>query len=197
MITASPTLRIAAVAGLIGLVLGIALGLGIGWKLYHHEQVVEAYKPAIILKHDTIALERTPNQPPPKEVQQAAKQLHGKLTRTATITLKPKPKADAPAGCSCEDIKVDVGVVDEGNGNRVVAHAEGAEITGGTDNPLIPYTMAKETKWEVGLVVPVENYQGTGGYVSRKIGPFSVGLQVAKPYATESYTAMATIGIRF
>jgi hypothetical protein len=55
----------------------------------------------------------------------------------------------------------------------------------------------KDLKLEVGAIVPVENPEGVGAYVSRKVGPFSVGIQAAKPYAEEGYTAMATVGIRF
>jgi hypothetical protein len=201
MISASPTLRIAAVAGLIGLVLGTALGLGIGWKLYHHEQIIETAKPEQRLEDlNAVVLQRLPEnvaQPISPEIKKAAKKVGGKLERAATVTVRPKPSEGAPAGCSCDDVTVDIGVVDQGDGKRIVTHTDDGTIIGGTDVPLEPYTVAKETKWEVGLVVPVENYEGTGGYVSRKVGPFSVGLQVAKPYADESYTAMATVGIRF
>ena len=201
MTTLSPTLRIAGVAGLIGLVLGTALGLGIGYKLYRPTQIIEASALEQKLEDlNVVVLQRLPeNIAPPvsPEIKKAAKKVGGKLERVQTITLQPKPIEGAPAGCECEEINVEVGTVDTGDGKRAVVHTDDATITKGTDIPLEPYTAVKDLKWEVGLVVPVENYEGVGGYVSRKMGPFSVGLQVAKPYADESYTAMATVGIRF
>ena len=197
MITVTPTLRIAAITGLICFVLGTGTGLAIGWKLYHPEQVLETYKPAIVTDSGAVVLERKPDQPIPPEIKKAAKEVGGKVTRTSTVKLQPHPSKDSPVGCKCDPITVDIGTVDQGDGIRTVVTTDDAEIVGGTDNPLEPYTVAKETKWEVGLIVPAENYEGIGGYVSRKVGPFSVGVQAAKPYSDQPYTAMLTVGIRF
>ena len=193
----TPHIRLALATGIIGLVIGAAGGLALGWKLYHPEQVVETNKPELRLDDDIIVLQRLPDQPVAPELKKAAKKIDGTLKRTATVKLQPRPKATSPANCECEPIILDIGTVDEGNGLRTVVHTDDATILGGTDNPLEPYRVAKETKWEVGAIVPLENPEGVGPYVSRKVGPFSVGIQIAKPYVEESYTAMATIGIRF
>jgi hypothetical protein len=197
----NPTLRVAGVAGLIGLVLGLAIGLGIGWKLYHHEQIIETAQPEQRLEDlNVVVLQRLPeNVAPPiaPEIKKAAKKVGGKLERAATVTVKPKVSEGSPAGCSCDDVTVDIGLVDTGDGKRIVTHTDDGTITGGTDVPLEPYTKVTETKWEVGLIVPAENPEGVGGYVSRKIGPFSLGVQAAKPFVDQGYTAMATVGIRF
>lgn len=185
------------ITGAVCLVVGLLAGIAIGWKLYHPTQVIETAKPAIVLDKGVVALERKPDQPPPPELKKAARQLKGTLERTATVKLQPKPKVNAPEGCSCEEITVDVGTIDEGDGKRTVVHADNATIVGGTDNPLVPYTASREQNWEVGAVVPLEYPEGVGAYVSRKLGPFSVGLQAAQPSAQEGWTAMATVGIRF
>ena len=197
----SPSLRLAAVTGVVGLLAGTALGLAIGWKLYKPTEIIETAQPEQVLEDlNVTVLQRLPENiapPPPKELTKAAKKIGGKLERTAHIVIQPEPTEDSPPDCKCKEVKVDVGIVDQGDGKRIIAYAEDGTILAGRDVPLEPYTAVKETKWEVGLVVPVENPEGVGGYVSRKMGPFSVGIQVAKPFVDESYTAMATVGIRF
>ncbi len=189
------------IVGAVCLVIGIGIGLAIGWKLYKPTEILETAAPEQVLEDiNVIVLERLPENvapPVPKKLQKAAKKIGGKLERAGEVVVKPEPTPESPPDCECEEVKIDFGLVYTGTGKRVVATAEGGKIIGGYDIPLEPYTVPKETKWEVGLVVPVENYEGTGGYVSLKLGPFSVGVQVAKPYADESYTAMATVGLRF
>lgn len=186
------------IVGAICLVLGMAIGLGIGWKLYKPELIVETPQPAEVLEDlNVVVLQRLPENvapPIPKEIKKAAKKAGGKLERVASLTIQPTPTTD---GCECDEVKVDLGVVDTGEGKRIVAHTEDGTITGGTDIPLEPYTKVKELKWEIGAVVPLENPEGVGAYASRKVGPFSVGLQAMQPSTEEGWTAMATVGIRF
>lgn len=189
------------ITGAVCLVIGIAIGLALGWKLYRPTQIIETAQPEQVLEDlNIVVLQRLPENvapPIPKTVKQAAKKIGGKLERAGGITVKPEPTPESPAECECEEVKIDFGLVDTGDGKRVVATAEGGKIIGGYDIPLEPYTAVKALKWEVGAVVPVENPEGIGAYVSRKVGPFSVGIQAAKPFKEEGYTAMATIGIRF
>jgi hypothetical protein len=201
MIINVPQYRSHIIIGVVCLLLGIGIGLAIGWKLYKPTQIIETAQPEQVLEEIGVTvLQRLPETeapPPPKPLQKAAKKVGGKLERTAHIVIQPEPTEDSPPDCKCKEVKVDVGVVDQGNGKRIIAYAEDGTILAGRDIPLEPYTAVKETKWEVGLVVPVENPQGIGGYVSRKVGPFSVGLQIAKPFPDDNYTAMATVGLRF
>ena len=185
------------ITGAVCLVVGILIGLALGWKFYRPVQIVETAKPEVIILEDVVVLERKPEQAPPPKIEKAAKKLGGKLERTATVRIQPQPTPASPADCECEEVKLDVGLVDEGDGKRIVVHTDDATILGGTDNPLEPYNAVKDLKWEVGAIVPVENPEGVGAYVSRKVGPFSVGIQASKPFKEEGYTAMATFGIRF
>lgn len=189
------------IVGAICLTIGILIGLAIGYKFYRPVQIIEMPQPEQVLEDlNVTVLQRLPeNVAPPvsKEVKQAAKKVGGKLERVQVITLQPKPVEGAPAECECEEIQLEVGTVDTGDGKRAVVHTDDATITGGTDIPLEPYTATRELKWEVGAVIPVENPEGVGPYVSRKIGPFSLGLQATQPSSEEGWTAMATVGIRF
>lgn len=195
------TYRSHIIVGVTCLAAGILIGLAIGWKLYKPTTIVEAAAPEQVLEDlNVIVLQRLPENvapPVPKTIKKAAKKIGGKLERAGGITVQPKPTPESPAECECEEVKIDFGLVDTGNGKRVVATAEGGKIIGGYDIPLEPYTENKESKWEVGAVVPVENYEGIGPYVSRKMGPFSVGIQAMQPSSEEGWTAMATVGIRF
>lgn len=198
MIT-SVNFQVAAITGIGGLLIGALLGVGVAWKLYQPEQVVETYKPELRLDDDIIVLQRLPDQPPPKELVNASKKLNGKLTRTATIKLQPKPSKDSPKECKCDEISVDIGLVDDGSGNRLVARADdqsGATITGGTDNPLVPYTAAHQDKWDVGIIVPVAYPEGTGPSVARHIGPFKLGVAAARD-REQGWTGFVTASISF
>jgi hypothetical protein len=194
-------LRSHIIVGTICLVLGIAIGLAIGWKFYKPVQIIETAEPEQILEDlNVVVLQRLPENaapPIPKTVKKAAKKIGGKLERAGGVTIQPEPTPESPPDCKCEEVKIDFGLVDTGTGKRVVATAEGGKIIGGYDIPLEPYKVNKESKWEVGAVVPLENYEGVGPYVSRKVGPFSVGMQAMQPSQEEGWTAMATVGIRF
>ena len=57
----TPSIRLAAITGLSGLILGTALGLGIGYKLYKSEQIVETAKPEQVLEDlNVTVLQRLP-----------------------------------------------------------------------------------------------------------------------------------------
>ena len=195
------TYRSHIIVGLSCLVAGILIGLALGWKLYKPDMIMEAPAPEQRLEElNVVVLQRLPeNVAPPisNEIQKAAKKVSGKLERVQTVTLQPKPKAGTPEGCECEEIKVEVGTVDTGDGKRAVVHTDDATVIGGTDIPLEPYQAERKFNWEVGAIVPLENPKGVGPYVSRKVGPFSVGLQATQPSQEEGWTAMATVGIRF
>ena len=201
MITQLQQFRSHIIVGASCLVIGILIGLAIGWKLYHHEKILETAAPEQVLDDLNITvLQRLPENvapPVPKKLEKAAKRIGGKLERAGEVVVKPEPTPESPAECECEEVKIDFGLVDTGNGKRVVATAEGGKIIGGYDIPLEPYVENKESKWEVGAVVPVEYYEGVGPYVSRKVGPFSVGVQAMQPSQEEGWTAMATVGVRF
>lgn len=201
MITQLQQFRSHLIVGTVCLVVGVLIGLAIGWKLYKPTEIIETAAPEQVLEDlNVIVLQRLPENvapPVPKTIKKAAKKIGGKLERAGGVTVKPEPTPESPAECECEEVKIDFGLVDTGNGKRVVATAEGGKIIGGYDIPLEPYVENKESKWEVGAVVPVENYEGVGPYVSRKVGPFSVGVQAMQPSQEEGWTAMATVGIRF
>ena len=198
--TISPSLRLAAITGLVGLVAGTALGLAIGWKLYKPTQIIETAQSEQVLEDlNVTVLQRLPENiapPPPKELTKAAKKVGGKLERTAHIVIQPEPTEDSPPDCKCKEVKMDVGIVDQGDGKRIIAYAEDGTILAGRDVPLEPYTAVKETKWEVGAVINVEEPSKLGAYASRKVGPFSVGLQAAQT-REDGWVAFGTVGIRF
>lgn len=189
------------IVGIVCLAAGILIGLSIGWKLYKPTEIIETAAPEQVLEDlNVVVLQRLPENiapSPPKELKKAARKIGGKLERTATVIIQPKVAEGSPAECECEEVKVDIGLVDQGDGKRIITHTEDGTILGGSDTPLEPYTAQKELKWEVGAVVPLENPEGVGAYASRKIGPFSLGIQAMQPSSEDGWTAMATVGIRF
>ena len=173
---------------------GVLVGIGIGWMLYHPAHIVESYKPAVVLSNGAVALERKPDLPAPAPIKKATKELGGKLVRAGTVLLKPEPVEGSSPGCSCKDIQLDFGIVDQGDGQRTVFHTDDATITGGTDSPQVPYTKKAEPKWEVGVLVPIENPKGIGPSVARRLGPFKLGIAAAKT-KQDGWTGFATATI--
>jgi hypothetical protein len=139
----TPHIRLALTTLIIGLVIGAAGGLALGWKLYHPEQVVETAKPELRLDDDVIILQRLPDQPMAPELKKAAKKIGGKLERTTTVKLQPKPKASAPAGCECEEITLNIGSVDQGDGKRTVVNTVWRKKRSGRSVPLYPWRTQK------------------------------------------------------
>lgn len=178
------------------LLIGILIGIGIGWKLYHPEPIIESYKPEVRTSNGTVALERKAELPPPEPIKVAAKEVGGELKRAGTVVLQPKPTEDSSPECKCEEITLDFGTVDQGDGERVIFHTEDAEILGGVDSPQVPYMKYDEPKWDVGVMIPFDNPKGIGPAVSKKMGAFKVGIAAAKP-RQGGWTAFATVQISF
>ena len=191
----SETIRNGTLTGLFGLVVGILVGISIGWKLYAPEQVVEGYAPQEVVLDDIIVLERKP-MPPPPELVKAAKKVDGKLERAATMKLQPKPKAGSPDGCECQEITLDIGTVDQEDGKRTLVSTDDAIVLGGVDIPLEPYTVERKDTWEVGVIAPVDYVEGVGPTVARRIGPFKLGVAAMRD-REDGWTGMVSASISF
>ena len=63
------------ITGAVCLVVGILIGLALGWKFYRPVQIVETAKPEVIILEDIVVLERKPEQAPPPKIEKAAKKI--------------------------------------------------------------------------------------------------------------------------
>lgn len=160
---------------------GLAVGFFIGARSYQPQEVVESYKPTQTLSNNVVAVERKPELPPPEPIKQATKELKGELVRMGNIVIEPtKPL-----------INIDWGLVSQKDGQRFILHTDDGEVIGGFDSPLIPFKHYPQRKWEVGVLVPIENPKGLGPMVSRKLGRLEIGVAGAK-LPKEGWTTFAT-----
>lgn len=177
-------------------VICLLIGIFIGYKLNAPVAMPETKAPEIRLSDTTTVLERDPGGEVLEDIQIAAKKIGGRVTRTTQVKLKPKPIKNAPEGCECEEIELNVGTVDTGKGTRTVVTTDDAGIVGGVDNPIDPYIYRKDPKWQVGVIVPIDNPSGVGPTVARKVGPFHVGVAAVQT-RQDGWTGFVTATINF
>lgn len=175
------------------LVVGMVLGLLIGWRLWRPSApVIEGPAAAVALpKTGAIAIERDPKAAVPPKVSAAAKELNpkAKLTRAATLTVQPTQVGCAP-------VTVDLGTVAmPDHTERLVARSDGATITGGIDIPIATAQVVKEMKWAAGASYsPVDRAYGV--FIDRDLGPFRLSAELRQSTA-QGVTAVFRAGVRF
>ena len=177
---------------LAALVLGTALGLGAGWKLYRPKAgPVETAAPAIRQPDKSLILERKPEAAPaPKhELPKGAKlerQIQVQVLPTIPTDAQRIPGSGIPSlsnpvqsASNPRLITVDLSLVKMPDGTqRVIASSPDGAISGGLDIPVgPPVPIVKDLHWEAGVTYnPSEHTYG--GYLHRSLGPFVVGAQV-------------------
>lgn len=187
--------RLAIPAG--ALVLGLALGLGAGWKLYRPKPApVETAAPAIRQADKSLVLQRRPEaKPQPKhELPKGAK-----LERQIQVTVLPSIPMDArkipgsgslpeipdsSTGDKVSPITVDLSLVRLGDGTqRVIASSDQGTILTGLDIPVgPPAPTVKTLKNAAGLSYGKNSFGGSSSGIvyERDIGPFRLGSEVSQ-----------------
>lgn len=116
----------------------IALGIFIGYKLWHHEPraTQETFKPGRVQQDGSVSLTRIPTAP--ADAGPAPHQIPKGATETARVHLKVKPKPQSQSvdladshpspACSCEPFDLDLSLVQSDDGSGIIASADNAEI---------------------------------------------------------------------
>lgn len=170
--------RLAIPAG--ALVLGLALGLGAGWKLYRPKPApVETAAPAIRQADKSLVLQRQPEaKPEPKhELPKGAK-----LERQIQVTVLPSIPMEGqkiPGFGSLEPkpITVDLSLVRLQDGTqRVIASSDQGTVIGGLDVPVQgPMPTAKPLRWSGSVLRGYDAYKHQavwGAAITYSRGPF-------------------------
>lgn len=136
-------MRSLAVALLVGLALGIAAGLFIGYALWHESGAVashETVQPGYVQADGSHVLPRVPvpagNMPAaPHQIPKGAKE-----ERRISVVIRPHPAASSKDSslpvCSCDPVHLDLSLVKDKNGRRIVASSPDGTILDGIDTPL-------------------------------------------------------------
>lgn len=187
------------------LVLGLAIGLAGGWKLYRPKAApVETAAPAVRQTDQSLILERKP-EAKPQPMHELPK--GAKLERQVQVTVMPSIPMDGQRipgsgnlpeipDSSTRPVTVDLSLVKMEDGTRrVVASAEGGTIVAGIDIPVQgPMPTEKPLRWSGAVLRGYDAYrhQGVwGASISYARGPFvATGGVIGE-------TAFVGAGIRF
>lgn len=172
---------IAAIAA----VLGLLLGLGAGYKLWHRDPAAttEPFRAGHRQADGSVDLTRIPTAPAdagpaPHQLPKGAKE----TSRThLKVTPATKPVAPGAPTCSCEPIVIDLSAYEGPHGTGVVASADGAEVSV-ADSTYTPMTQPPADYRSFALVTAEPGRDGYTAQVGRRFlgGRFSMSLGGAK-----------------
>lgn len=128
-------------AAAIGLLIGIAIGLFAGYKIWHEEprSTTETVRQGRVQADGSVLVTRVPMADPGKAPHILPK--GSKEERRVQVMVKPlaAPIEDPAAKCSCEPVMVDLSLIRDRDGTGIVASSENGEVLmdGTIDIPMI------------------------------------------------------------
>lgn len=167
---------------LAGLVLGVALGLGLNWKLYHPKPApIQTAAPEVRQKDGSLVLKREPAAAPILKATVLPK--GAKIERQVEVKVAPLPTIPT-AGAAIPGpgpLTVDLSVIRlKDNTQRVIASSSDGQIISGVDVPIGPAApVVKIPKWEAGALYNPGD-RTYGAYIHRSFGPFVLGATVVQ-----------------
>lgn len=178
----------------IQIAIGIALLLGaylIGVKTTQPKQEVIAAAPQVTQSDGSIVIERKPAATTTK----APHKLPKGSTEERRVNLNLKPDAFVTAdGCKCdpEPVALNLSLVRDDQGRRVVASSKGGQIISALDIPIEPALMPPEPHpWSAGLSYGHDKSPGV--WIERDLGRIRVGAEVIRD-RSQTFQARARVG---
>ena len=185
------TTQIRLIAGIV-LLLGLLLGAYlIGVKTTEPKPEVITAAPAVAQSDGSIVVERKPeavSSKPPHKIPRGAKE-----ERRVSLNLKPDAVV-TDEGCKCDPapVAVNLSLVRDDQGRRVVASATGGQIVGALDVPIEPTLMPPEPHpWAAGLSYGRDKSPGI--WIERDLGRIRVGAELIRERA-QTFQARARVG---
>ncbi len=177
--------QIKTIAGLLlaGLLLFGAYMIGVKTTEPKSENVAPAA--AQSLPSGAVVLERKPATKPAKP-----KKPGTKVEREVSVTVQPDQ-------AECEPVKLDLQLVKDGDGRRVVASSPNGQVIGGVDVPVEAAINPVSHKWAAGLSCdPANCMQTPGVWIERDLGRMRAGIDLIRQ-ADGQAAARARIGWSF
>lgn len=167
------------------LIIQIAIGVAllfaaylIGVKTTEPEPEVIAAAPQVTQSDGSIVIERKPEAAPSK----APHKIPKGGTEERRVNLKLKPDAFvSDEGCKCDPapVSVNLSLVRDDQGRRVVASSTGGQIVGALDVPIEPALMPPDPHpWAAGLSYGHD--KSAGAWIERDLGRIRVGAEVIR-----------------
>ena len=147
----------------------IAVCVMAGMQLARPAPEVVTPQPAQSLPGGAVVLERKPATKPSKPKKPGAN-----VERDVSVTVQPDQAGSEP-------VRVDLQLVAEDGGRRVIASSPDGQIVGGLDLPQ-PATMPQDSrKWAAGLSCDPTNCQRTAGaWIDRDLGRIRLGAELTQ-----------------
>lgn len=138
-----------------------------------------------------LELKRDPNAGP--DLPKIATPKGSTVERRMQVVVQPKskPVINAKSEAVCPPVTVDLALVKQDGGRRVIASSPDGKVVGGIDVPIEPALIPEEHKWAAGLSVGHDKNPGV--WVERDLGRFRVGAEVIRTQDSK-LTARARIG---
>jgi hypothetical protein len=196
-------------------VIGMVIGVIIGWALWFSKPSKESAAMAVVQSDSSIILSRsgeTPDSAAPHIIPKGATEV-----RRIQVVVQPSrgivvrgdsseavglirsnenpPMAMAVDSCDCPPIRVDLSLVRmPDKTGRVIASSPSGKILSGIDFPLESLGESPTSRpWAAGISFDTD--RRLGAFVERDLGPFRIGLDAST--TTNSSAVKAWTGIRF
>jgi len=201
-----------------GAVLGLVVGLAVGWRFYRSAPApVETPASAVRQADDSLVVARAPDSAPgpaPHLIPAG-----GREERRIRIVVKPRPVSGPPsvagsapshestptstgAACppcgpfTCAPVAVDLSLVRmPDQTRRVVASSPDGEVIGGVDIPIERERIRRELRWAAGATYDPAD-RTWGGFLNRDLGPFRLGIEAHQERPTGA-AARVMVGVRW
>jgi len=177
--------------GAIGILLLALLFVGYLVGAYTSAPAKENIAPAAAQSQvdGSVVLEREPGASAPADAAKpkAALPKGSTLERQISVTVQPTRKVHVDASSTaqdvqCPDVKVDLSLVRQGDGRRVVASSPDGTVVGGIDVPIEAGVIPVDRPWAAGLSCEASRDCGKtlGVWVDRDLARVRVGAELVK-----------------
>lgn len=198
----------------ISIVVGILIGLAVGWRVWHPEPrqaVIESAAPAAMLRNGVQEIARQPAAPIPEAITAAAKEINpkAKVSRAISFDVKPLPIGPKPTDAvptannnavitplECAPVHIDAGIVDLPDGSHRVVIKSNGELSNAIDIPGFLPPVVGDLKWAAGALYDVSGHS-YGVFVDRDIRRLRIGVDMMKLSPDNTFKVIARIGGRF
>jgi len=174
---------------IIAIALAVLLGAGywIGVKTSAPTPEIIAPAAAQSQPDGSVVAERRPVAGPPKPAPH--KLPAGSVEeRRVSVTVQPRARIKLPAvaeqssaPADCPPVTVDLSLVRQGDGRRVVASSPDGDVIGALDVPIEAGIMPTSRPWAAGISCdPARCRDSAGAWIERDLGRLRVGIEAAK-----------------